>query len=266
MENTLFIKLQGSYPDSSKNTLRKWISQKRILVNGIVETRPHRLLNAKDRVEMLGKKNAIKGCYVFFQDSDLIVIHKPRGLLSVAQDLELDISLHRILKDELSPSRVYPVHRLDRATSGVLVFALNQDARDHLKKQFEEHSIHREYMAWVEGCPSPLEGTWIHKLSEAKDYTVFSSDKGKEAITHYKVIKEGEISLLQLTLETGRKNQLRVQCMEAGHPIVGDRKYGSKDNRFNRLALHARKLEFTHPKTGQRMRFVDEKAVSMPLG
>ncbi|MCH9613737.1 MAG: hypothetical protein SP1CHLAM54_07460 [Chlamydiia bacterium] len=266
MKNTLFFRLQASYPESSKNTLKKWVVQKRVLVNGKAETRPHRILEEKDVVELDGKKTTIKGCRVFFQDEDLIVIHKPRGLLSVAQDVELDISLHRILKEKLSPSRVYPVHRLDRATSGVLVFALSETARDHLKAQFEEHSIHREYMAWVTGCPEKHEGTWTHKLSEAKDHTVFSSNKGKEAITHYKVLKEGEISLLRLTLETGRKNQLRVQCMEAGHPIVGDRKYGSKDNRFKRLALHAKRLEFTHPISGQRMRFVDEKAVSMPLG
>lgn len=266
MKNTLFLQLQAAYPESSKNTLKKWLAAKRIFVNGKVEVRPHAILEPNDEVSLGDKKNAIKGCQVFYQDEDVIVIHKPRGLLSVAQEVELDISLHRILKEALSPLRVYPVHRLDRATSGALVYALNEKARDQLKKQFSEHTIHREYIAWVEGAPELDEGTWVHYLSERKDLTVYASNSGKKAITHYKVLKRGDISLLQLTLETGRKNQLRVQCQEVGHPIVGDRKYGAEDNRFNRLALHAKKLEFTHPTTGQRMRFVDEKAVQMPLG
>ena len=266
METTLFLQLQADYADSSKSTLKKWILNKRVLVNNVVETRPHRVLKQNDKVILADKKNAIKGCKIFFQDEDIIVIHKPRGLLTVAQEVELDISLHRILKESLSPSRVYPVHRLDRATSGVLVFALNEKARDHLKKQFSDHSITREYIAWVDGCPEDKQGTWTHYLAEGKDLKVFAAKTGKKAITHYTVLKEGPISLLSLTLETGRKNQLRVQCMEAGHTIVGDRKYGSTDNRFNRLALHAKRLEFTHPRTGKRMRFVDEKAISMPLG
>lgn len=254
---TLFEALSSMAKESSKNSLRGWLRAERIFVNGLVEKNERRQLRPKDEVS-LGKKLLYlsEGLRILFEDRDLVVIDKPPGLLSVATDFEKSITAHAILKERFRSQMVYPVHRLDRETSGVMLFAYSERAKDVLKETFASHAIERIYYAVVEGVPPEKKGVWKSLLIEDSAYVVRSSKEGRIAVTHYEVISSrAGCSLLQLRLETGRKNQIRVHCSEAGFPIVGDEKYGAKTNPFKRLALHAHILGFLHPISQKAMRF-----------
>jgi 23S rRNA pseudouridine1911/1915/1917 synthase len=257
---TLLQALVELHPDSSKTTLRSWIEEGRIYVNDQVVRKNN--FEVEDDAEItLGRKKERKeqGVTVLFEDDDIIVVNKPSGLLSVAEDVEVSNSLHRILKERVRPKRIYVVHRLDQGTSGVMVFAKNKWALEGLKEQLKGHNIEREYCALVEGRIEEDEGTWESYLFEDKSqYVKETKDEnlGQRACSHYKVIKKNDrYSLLSVTLETGRKNQIRVQANSAGHPIAGDKKYGGKSDPFDRLCLHAKVLGFIHPGTKKPMRF-----------
>ncbi len=246
-------------PTSSKNTLRSWIEKKRVFVNGGLIQKANVMLKAGDEI-VLGHRTIFlkQDVKILYEDKEIVVIEKPAGLLSVATDFETEITAHKILKRRFHSQQVYPVHRLDRETSGVMMFAYTQSAREFLKSKFEKHDIQREYVAVVEGHLQTKMGEWKSYLVEDAQYKMISKSDGlgKEAITHYEVIKQSKLySTLKLTLETGRKNQIRVHCSDAGHPVLGDDKYGSGLNPFNRLALHAQKLGFEHPKTHKRLLF-----------
>jgi tRNA pseudouridine32 synthase/23S rRNA pseudouridine746 synthase/23S rRNA pseudouridine1911/1915/1917 synthase len=151
------------------------------------------------------------------------------------------------------------VHRLDRETSGVMLFAYTASARDSIKEQFEKRSVEKTYVAIVQGRMDEKKGTWESFLEEDKSYFVASTGsekKGKLAITHYDVIAENSrYSCLKLKPQTGRKNQLRVHCSEAGFPIIGDKKYGKVSNPIRRLCLHSQSIRFNHPSLKKRMVF-----------
>lgn len=252
--------VQQGCPGSSKTTLRSWLREGRILIDG----KPAKTLDIQLQAGMcvtLGprKKFADNGLKILYEDRDLIVIDKPAGLLSVATDHQKENCAHAILKRRYHTRRVFPVHRLDRDTSGILVFAYTESARDHLKKQFEVHTISREYCALVQGSPSPAQGTWKSYLVEEKNFYVRStgSERGRLAITHYNALQSnGTYTLLRLKLETGRKNQIRVQTKEAGCPILGDEKYNpSLTEEEHRLCLHATRLAFLHPRLNKTLSF-----------
>ncbi len=155
--------------------------------------------------------------------------------------------------------KVFVVHRLDREASGLLVFAKSPEAKEYLQDQFKDHSAGRRYIAVAEGRVTPDRFTIQSYLAENAAFRVYSagrSSAGKLAITHVRVLKrKPKTTLLEVRLETGRKHQIRVQLAERGHPIVGDKAYGSRSNPIRRLALHGVHLEFRHPRTGQVMRF-----------
>lgn len=244
-------------PESSKNTLRTWIEKGRVSVNGKEVKKASYLVQQGEEVAV-GKKVHFIGreIKIFYEDEHLIVLDKPAGLLSVMTDFDKVNTVHHVLKRRFHSQRVFPVHRLDRDTSGVMLFAYSLKAKEGLKTQFMEHSIHREYAAVVHGVIDPPKGTWKSYLYEDKNYFVKSSDQGRLAITHYELIKSNaRYSLLSLKLETGRKNQIRVHSSEAKHPILGDTKYGKLDDKRDRLYLHACKLEFIHPLTNKKMAF-----------
>jgi len=209
----------------------------------------------------LGKRKHFMnyGIEILHEDKSLIVIHKPQGLLSVGTDYSPYKNVHGFLKRRVPGRSVYPVHRLDRETSGIMMFAYTEEAKEHLKKQFEKHSIEREYVAIIEGILPEKSGTWKSFLVEDETYHVRSTKQkelGKEAITHYTVAQHNKNnSLIRLRLETGKKNQIRVHCSDAGHPIVGDMKYGSLCSRASRVYLHATILGFLHPETETPMLF-----------
>lgn len=246
-------------PQSSKRTLKQWVNEGRITINGSV-VKKERMLQPGDLVALGAKKRFLEsGVRLLYEDSDLVIIEKPRGLLSVATDFQTVDTAHAVLKRTYRKRTVHVVHRLDQDTSGVMVFALSEKGREGLKKLFAKHELKREYCAIVEGHFDTAEGTWTSYLYEQPNYKMYVTNdpqKGQIAITHYLV--EGvsrRYSRLRLRLETGRKNQIRVQCQEAGHPVVGDEKYGAKTDPIKRLALHAMGLEFIHPVSKKKLTF-----------
>ena len=247
-------------PDSSNNTLRSWIEKGRVQVAGKVISRSNHLVLGGQEVTVGPRVHFARGdIKILFEDEHLVVLEKPEGLLSVATDFHDEYTAHMILKRRRHPGRVFPVHRLDRETSGVMIFAYTEAARDSLKEQFENRSIEKIYMAIVQGKVLEQKGTWESFLEENGNYFVSSTrseDRGKLAITYYDVVAQNSrCTCLKLKLQTGRKNQLRVHCSESGFPIIGDKKYGSLSNPVKRLCLHAQSVAFTHPALGKRMHF-----------
>lgn len=247
-------------PDSSKTTLRSWLKEGRVYVDGIVQKVGATLIR-KNQVVSLGAKAApmIEGLTVLYEDSHLIVIEKPCGLLSVAAPFEKGNTAHAILKKHYKPRKIYVIHRLDQDTSGVMLFAFSEQAYEKLKKTFEDHDIVREYIGVLEGHLPEKQGVWESYLYEDENYIVhetLNSEEGRLAITYYTVLDVNKLySLIKFKLETGRKNQIRVHCKAAGHSIVGDLKYGAQRNPLRRLCLHAQRLAFKHPISGKEMQF-----------
>ena len=241
--------LAKELPDSSKNTLRSVIQCGRVIVSGHVIKNISTILSSEDTLEVLPRATYLEhNLKVLLSDQDVIVVDKPIGLLSVDDEKGLNPSVHAILKRHNPTRRIFPVHRLDRDTSGVLVFACNEEVKEKLKEQFAAHSPKRVYYAVVEGHLEKEQGTIQSFLSEDTNFFVRSGKQGKLAITHYEVTRTTKnLSFLRVQLETGRKNQIRVHLSELGHPIVGDRKYGSIRSPLKRLALHAHHLTFFHP-------------------
>ena len=253
------------YPESSRTTLRQMLQTSRVRVNGVVEKNARRELVRDDLVEV-GQKSVPpplpEGLAILHEDDDVIVVLKSHGLLTVATKRERETTAQAYLNVYLTAKggeRVHVVHRLDRETSGVLVFAKHFAAREGLKEKFAAHDIERVYVAVVEGELDPPKGTFRSHLRERKDLRMESVDPhpdAKLAVTHYRTIEtNGRFSMLEIRLETGRKNQIRTHLSEAGHPVVGDRLYGSTINPLGRLGLHAKLLGFDHPATGQHMVF-----------
>jgi 23S rRNA pseudouridine1911/1915/1917 synthase len=247
-------------PDSSKNTLRSWLQSGRVTVDNQRADRANCPIVAGQEIQVGNKVTFIKGSLRILHDDDqIVVLEKPEGLLSVATDTEKKATVHAMLKRQFHNRRVYPVHRLDRETSGVMLFAYTETARDDIKSQFEQHTVDKTYFAIVEKEMPLGRGTWESYLEEDDFYYVKStnnSEFGKLAITDYEVLKrEKNRSLLRLHPRSGRKNQLRVHCSESGHPIIGDKKYGSHSNPIKRVCLHAQKITFTHPVSKKRMTF-----------
>lgn len=262
MDTTLLQHLHLSYPDSSKSTLRKWITLGRVECDGIIVSNPSTSVSKDSQVVVNPKQKSLSDeVIVEYEDQDLIVINKPSGLLSVATDDDKKPNLHSLLKIKYPTKRVYPVHRLDRDTSGIIVYAFSEIARNSLKEQFKDHSIERIYFAILSGRLEKQKGMWESNLVDTKSYHVKSSTRpeAKKAITHFEVVKTTRHqTFVTFRLETGKKNQIRVHASEAGHPIVGDKKYGSLVNPYHRLALHAYKLVFFHPTKKKEMSFISK--------
>lgn len=207
-----------------------------------------------------------KGVELLHEDSDVIVINKPGGLLTMGTERDKSRTAHCILNDYVrkgnskSRNRVYIVHRLDRDTSGVLIFAKSEAAKRFLQEQWETTT--KIYMAIVHGALVPRQGTISSYLAENGAFNVYSTPdpaKGKLSHTEYTVRKEARgLSLLEIHLLTGRKHQIRVHFAEKGHPLVGDKKYGAVNDSYPALALHARSISFTHPVSGKTLFFETE--------
>lgn len=200
---------------------------------------------------------------IIFEDEDLIVIDKPFGLLTIATESEKRKTAYSLLSDYVkrsaSRNKIFIVHRLDRDTSGLLLFAKNSTVKEQMQKTWETTVNQRTYVGVVEGAVEKTEGTitsWLAETTAHRVYSLPTAQAGKQAITHYRKIGGNKrYSLLQINLDTGRKHQIRVHMQEMGHPIVGDKKYGALSNPIQRMALHAQILAFTHPTTGQALRF-----------
>jgi 23S rRNA pseudouridine1911/1915/1917 synthase len=246
--------LQELFPDSSKSSLRTWIKQGRVFIDGETASRADQCLKVGNTISLGRHRKVLDGgITILYEDECLVAIEKPLGLLSVATAFEKELTAHAILKNHYRPRKVEVVHRLDQDTSGVMLFALTTEARDRLKEVFVVHALERTYVAVVEGKMLNLTGTWQSHLIEDANYRVHSSRDeliGKPAITHYRCLaSNAHYSWLMLTLETGRKNQIRVHCQDAGHPVVGDKKYGAKSHALKRLCLHSYRISLLHPIT-----------------
>jgi RluA family pseudouridine synthase len=210
---------------------------------------------------------------VVFEDHDLIVTDKPAGLLTIATYTEKRRTLYALLRQHVrlrsTRARVFIVHRLDREASGLLVFAKTTAAQHHLQQQFRRREAGRVYLALVEGHVRPDVLTLRSRLAENAAHRVYatrSATAGRPAVTHARVLRRlpGR-TLLEVTLETGRKHQIRVQLADAGHPVLGDGRYGSAARSSRRLALHATSLSFHHPGTGKRVSFRSDPLWSVAL-
>ena len=251
------------FPESSRNTIKAWLKKGRVIIENRVIKQPQKLIKEGTPILLNDRQTVLElGIELLYEDNDIIVIDKPSGVLSVATPFEKVDTVHDVLKRLFFKKRIFPVHRLDREASGVLVFACSEKARTVLKGLFLAHTIHREYRAVVEG-QLDSNGTWESFLKEDAAYFVKSYKGGKHAITHYEVLKkQPRYTYLKLKLETGRKNQIRVQASEAGFPIIGDQKYGAKSNSINRLGLHAHYLAFLHPISQKPMSFYSKVPLS----
>jgi len=209
------------------------------------------------------KKHQPNGLTILFEDRDIIVVNKINGLLTVGTDREQDKTAFALLNNYVrkgqarSKNRVYIVHRLDRDTSGVLVFAKTEKAKNYLQDKWAAFS--KMYFAVVHGILEKKEDIITSYLLENKAHRMYSVNdpaKGKLSKTGYKVLKESKkFSLLEINLFTGRKNQIRVHFFERGHPVVGDKMYGKEGKGVKRLALHAASITITHPFTEKEMIF-----------
>lgn len=247
-------------PESSKNSLRSWLKAGRVLVDEVVVKDPFFEVEKGQTVSIGQRKKIIYSKIpVIYEDEDFIIIDKPAGLLSVSTAFQKVETAHALLKNYYRPRKVFVVHRLDQETSGVMVFAFNQLSYERLKELFRTHSIERSYTAVVEKGPFPSSGIWKSYQYEDESYRVHETEdetEGRLAVTHYQTLKKNShYAWLELKLETGRKNQIRVHCQTAGSPVVGDKKYGSRSNIIKRLALHAHLLAFKHPINHKYFRF-----------
>ncbi len=208
-------------------------------------------------------KLLLAGLAIIHEDRDLIVVDKPPGLLTISTDREKSRTAYFILTDYVrkgvakSRNRIFIVHRLDRETSGILVFAKNEAAKFRLQSQWQDTK--KKYLAVVHGrCAKRAETitTYLAENQAHGVYTTHDARKGKLAHTAYKVLKQTkDFSLLEINLLTGRKHQIRVHLAGIGHPVVGDPRYGQERKEFNRLALHAQSISFAHPFSGEQLSF-----------
>ncbi|SCA58765.1 hypothetical protein AB751O23_AN_00200 [Chlamydiales bacterium SCGC AB-751-O23] len=237
------------FPDSSISTFRKWVKNKRVLIEGKEVTRLDSSLKKGQLFEIVKTSKPLSGnIKIVLETEDFIVLDKPSGILSVDKDHGVEISVHKVLKNYLSPKKVFVVHRLDKGTSGLILFAKTESFYEEAKKQLEERKMKRKYFAILEGELAEDQGEWESWLYEDKNLVMrVSKDEGEgmRALTHFKVInKKNNLSLLAFELETGRKNQIRVQSQFFAYPILGDKKYGSTKKWAKRMFLHAYELHF----------------------
>jgi len=265
----LLAYLFAAWPSAKKKQVRTWLKHEAVLVNGRVITQFNHPLKPGDVVAIRSDRYAAPdtvvgaGIRVLFEDATLLVIEKPPDLLTVASEAEQEKTAYYQLTDYLragdprAHERVWIVHRLDRETSGIMVFAKTPEAKGILQTGWDK--AEKRYQAVVEGLLPDDQGTFQSWLDETSPFKVFSvprSPATRHAVTHYCVLKRNSgRTLVELTLETGRRHQIRVHLADAGCPVVGDAKYGAKTNPAKRLGLHAWTLRFPHPLTNQELKF-----------
>lgn len=259
--------LAAKMPEASRTKLKSLLSKRIVYVDNVITTQYNFMLKPGMKVQISRQKGqkdfSHKLLKIVYEDAYLIVIEKMQGLLSVNTERQKERTAYTLLNEYVRRSgrqnRVYIVHRLDRDTSGLMMFAKDEKTQNTLRDNWHNIVFDRRYVAVVSGEMEKEAGCVSSWLTDRKLYVHSSptDDGGKEAITHYRTIKRANgYSLVELNLETGRKNQIRVHMQDLGHPIIGDGRYGMEDaNPIRRLALHAFKLCFYHPVTKEKMNF-----------
>ena len=250
----------------SRNNVKSLLSRRLVAVDGVPVSQFDTPLTPGQQVTILSASAPRADALPFpllYEDEHLIVVNKPAKLLSVATDKEKTRTAYHMVTDYVKSrkvgSRIFVLHRLDRDTSGVLMFARDAETKELFQSRWNGIVTRRGYLAVVEGVPRPDRNTIRSYLIETDTHLSFSGKPGpnaKEAVTSYQVVKAGNgYALLDISIETGRKNQIRVHMKEQGHPVAGDRQYGARTNPIGRLCLHAGELSFIHPATGEPVTF-----------
>jgi len=261
-------------PQRKRTAIKSLLAHNQVAVNGT----PEKQFDTQLRPGQEVKVNLSREFKVFYnrrlklvyEDDDIIVVNKGYGLLSMGNDKVKEGTAYTILRDYLKwqypRNKLFIVHRLDRDTSGLMVFAKSIEAKENLQHNWNNMVLSRKYLAVVEGRPDPAEGIVKSYLAENSRYEVYSTDnpdEGQLAITRYRTLKSRNgYSLMEVELDTGRKNQIRVHMKDLGHPITGDRRYGAGSSPIHRMALHAQTLRFVHPITCKDMNFTTPTPIS----
>ena len=265
-EPTTLLPFLLAHVKGSRNNVKSLLSRRLVAVDGVPVSQFDTPLAPGQRVTILPVSAPKADALPFpllYEDEHLIVVNKPAKLLSVATDKEKTRTAYHIVTDYVKSRRVgdriFVLHRLDRDTSGVLMFARDAGTKELFQSRWNEIITRRGYLAVVEGVPKPDRDTIQSYLIETDTHLSFSGKPGpnaKEAVTSYQVVKAGNgYALLDISIETGRKNQIRVHMKDQGHPVAGDRQYGARTNPIGRLCLHANELSFVHPATGEPVTF-----------
>lgn len=260
--------LLASMPDRKRTPVKNMLRYGQVRVNGTPTTQYDMQLKPGDTVDI----NLTRAFQVFshrrlkivYEDDDILVVEKGYGLLSMGTGKSGEETAYSLLRDYLKRkdprNKIFIIHRLDRDTSGIMMFAKTQEAKDAMQHNWNNMVLNRKYLCLVEGRVQEPEGVIRSYLVENSRMEVYSTDDpdagGQLAVTRYRVLADrGGYTLLEVELDTGRKNQIRVHMKDMGHPIAGDRKYGARTSPLHRLALHAATLRFVHPITRKEMNF-----------
>jgi len=270
-EDTLLAFLLKSVHNKSRNYVKGILKRGQVSIDGKVCTDFAHKLSIGQKIvismDRVGSKGL--GIPILYEDDDLVVINKPAGMLPISTDKEKENTAYHIVTDYLKSKskfeRVFIVHRLDRETSGVMLFAKNEKMKRALQDNWDELVVRRGYTALVEGEVLKKEGRISSWLKQTKTLLVYSSQQkgdGKLAITDFCTLRtSGDYSLLDISLQTGRKNQIRVHMSDMGHPIAGDKKYGAKTDPLGRIGLHASVLIIKQPFSDEQLRFESKLGV-----
>ena len=265
-KNELMNFLIEKMPENSRTSIKSILVKRKVFVGeDIITQYNHPLLPGQTVTIDWGKVDTtpMKEVSIIYEDESILVVEKEAGILSIATDNEKEKTVYKMLKDYLKnkdpKNKIFIVHRLDRDTSGIMIFAKTEKAQEILQTTWNDSVKERTYVALVEGTVQKEKDTIISYLQENKAFITYSSQNpkdGKKAISHYKVLKKNKnYSLLEVSIETGRKNQIRVHMQDIGHSVVGDKKYGSGKSPISRLGLHANTIVFAHPVTKKVLHF-----------
>lgn len=265
--------LMEEFQNSSRSAVKKILLHGGVTVNGKEEKIPSFMVKPGDEVEYTRFKAAREHLNspfpVIYEDETLLLVEKPAGILTHAEKGTIGTSLYKemlnfVRERSKGQERIYVVHRLDREVSGIVLFVKNEKIQEKVKDDWK--STKKKYYALVNGKPPQPEGrleNWLKESSDQRVFVVRKQEAAKLAISVYRTVREfPDMTLLEVQLETGRKNQIRVQLAEIGCPIIGDRKYGSAEIGKRRIRLHAYYFSLNHPVTGQVMEF----KIRMPKG
>ncbi len=264
----LMAMLAEAFPEAKRSDIKSWLKHCQVRLHGRVTSQYDAPVEPGEEVEV----NMTRSFPVLnhprvrlvYEDDDIIVINKGYGVLSVGtgsskKETTAYEVLKKYVKEQNPANKIFVVHRLDRATSGLMMFAKSVEAQEAMQHNWNNMVLARDYVAVVEGTMEEDSGVIRSNLDETSQFEVYSTHvagAGRQAVTRYKVLARGQgRTLVQFTLDTGRKNQIRVHARDLGHPIIGDRKYGAKSSPIARIALHARTLRFAHPITRKDMNF-----------
>lgn len=261
--------LGQALPQIKRTALKQMLAHRQVRVNGNVISRATQQLEEGDKVEV-NLSREFREFYhrrlrIVYEDEHIIVVHKGYGLLSIGDDTgRSSETAYSILRDYLKwahpGNKLFIVHRLDRDTTGLMVFAKTLEAKEALQHNWNNMVLERKYVCVVEGTPEPPEGVVRSRLAENSRHEVYvlpdDSTEGQLAVTRYRTLASGHgLSLVECELDTGRKNQIRVHMKQLGTPISGDHRYGGHPSPMHRMCLHAQTLRFVHPATRRDMRF-----------